>query len=482
MPLSLKEKTARGLLWGGIGNGALQVLNLVFGIFLSRLLSPSDYGMVGALTIFSALAGIFAESGFILAIVNKKEANHDDYNAVFWFNVAIGLSMYLILFACAPLIARFYHTPELAPLARFLFLSFLVGSTTAAPIAYYFRNLMVKERSQIQIVAILISGIVGVACAYHGWGYWGIALQTVVYSGMNALLIWIRSPWRPTLTFRMRPLLDMLPFSSKLLFTSIFTHINNNIFSVLLGRFYTMQQVGYYTQGSKWTTMGYSTMTGMINSVGQPVFREASNDRARLQNIFHKMLRFTVFVSFPAMFGLGIIAEELIVITITDKWLPCAPVMQILCVWGAFMPVSTLYSNLLNSLGRPNIYMWNTIGLGIFQLLCVWFSYPYGLHVMLTAFTAANILWLGIWQHFAYKHAGIRLLHVLKDIVPYLIITLAVMAATWLATSGIGNLYLRMGCKILMAAALYTLLMWRLKSVIFKECIQYLFAKKKGIS
>ena len=137
---SLKEKTAKGLLWGGIGNGALQLLNLAFGIFLSRLLTPADYGMVGALTIFSALAGIFAESGFILAIVNKKEVRHDDYNAVFWFNITVGGTLYLLLFACAPLIARFYHTPELAPLARFLFLSFLVGSTTAAPLAYYFHH------------------------------------------------------------------------------------------------------------------------------------------------------------------------------------------------------------------------------------------------------------------------------------------------------------------------------------------------------
>lgn len=476
---SLKEKTAKGLLWGGIGNGALQLLNLAFGIFLSRLLTPDDYGMVGALTIFSALAGIFAESGFILAIVNKKEVRHDDYNAVFWFNITVGGTLYLLLFACAPLIARFYHTPELAPLARFLFLSFLVGSTTAAPLAYYFRNLMVKERSQIQITAIIVSGIVGVTCAYRGWGSWGIAVQTVVYSGMNALLIWLRSPWRPTFSFNRKALLDMLPFSSKLLFTSIFTHVNNNIFSVLLGRFYTLQQVGYYTQGSKWTTMGYSTVSGMVNSVGQPVFREASDDPARLQHIFHKMLRFTVFVSLPAMFGLGLVAEELIVIAITDKWLPCAPVMQILCVWGAFMPVSTLYSNLLNSLGRPNIYMWNTICLGAFQLLCVWASYPYGLHTMLVAFTAANLLWLGVWQHFARKHAGIRLRDVLKDIAPYLLVTLAVMAATWTATRGIDNLYLRLGAKIAMAAALYVLLMWRLRSKIFYESIQYLFKKKK---
>lgn len=120
---------------------------------------------------------------------------------------------------------------------------------------------MVKERSQIQIAAILISGITGVSCAYHGWGYWGIAVQTVVYVSTNTILLWIFSPWRPTFSFRFHPLLELLPFSSKLLFTSLFTHINNNIFSALLGRFYTIQQAGYYSQGSKWTTMGYSTIS-----------------------------------------------------------------------------------------------------------------------------------------------------------------------------------------------------------------------------
>jgi len=337
---------------------------------------------------------------------------------------------------------------------------------------------MVKERSQIQIAAILISGITGVSCAYHGWGYWGIAVQTVVYVSTNTILLWIFSPWRPTFSFRFHPLRELLPFSSKLLFTSLFTHINNNIFSALLGRFYTIQQAGYYSQGSKWTTMGYSTIFGMINSVGQPVFREASEDTQRLQNIFRKLMRFTAFVSFPAMLGLAIVSQELIVISITEKWLPCVPVMQILCVWGAFMPISTLYSNLMNSIGRPNIYMWNTIALGIFQLLCVWGSYPYGLNVMLIVYTAANIFWLLIWHYFAHKHIGISLFNTLKDIAPYLIISVAVMTFTYWVAGYVKNIYLSLLVKVALAASLYIFLMWSLKSIVFRESLQYLLKKK----
>lgn len=470
----LKQKTAKGLLWGGIGSGSMQLLNLFFGIFLSRLLSPADYGVVGALTIFSAMAGLFAESGFTLAIVNKKTISHDDYNAVFWFNIVAGLVLYGLLFALAPLIARFYHQPEMVPLARFLFLGFLFGAIATAPSAYFFRNLNVKLRSQIQICAILLSGIVGVCCAASGCGYWGIAAQTVTYSGCNCLMLWARSPWRPTLSFRMAPLREMLPFSTKQLVTSLFTHINNNFFSVLLGRFYGMKPTGYYTQGSKWTTMGYTTISGMLNSVAQPVFREASDDSERLCRVFMKMLRFTSFVCFPAMFGLAIVARELIVLTVTAKWLPCVPVMQILCVWGAFMPVATLYGNLFNSIGRPNIYMWNTIALGLMQLVCVLLSYPYGLEVMLEVYAGINVAWLFVWHYFARKHIGLSLAGVLKSIMPYIAVSLLVMAATVAATSRIADPLLSLPAKILMAATLYGLLMWRLKSVVFRESIGYL--------
>ena len=191
-----------------------------------------------------------------------------------------------------------------------------------------------------------------------------------------------------------------------------------------------------------------------------------------------ELMRFTAFVSFPAMLGLAIVSQELIVISITEKWLPCVPVMQILCVWGAFMPISTLYSNLMNSIGRPNVYLWNTIALGIFQLLCVWGSYPYGLNIMLIVYTAANIFWLLIWHYFAHKHIGISLLNTLKDIAPYLIISVAVMTFTYWVAGYVKNIYLSLLVKIALAASLYIFLMWSLKSTVFRESLQYLFKKK----
>ena len=477
----LKQRTAKGLLWGGIGNGAMQLLNLVFGIFLARLLTPADYGVVGALTIFSATAGLLSESGFTLAIVNKREVSDADYNAVFWFNVAASLTLYLILFCCAPAIARFYKTPEMLPLARFLFTSFVFGGLATAPAAYLFRNLMVKQRSQIQILAIVISGTVGVICAFNGWGYWGIALQTVLYSSANCIMMWIICRWRPSFSFRFDSLKSMLPFSLRQLVTSMFTHINNNFFSVLLGRFYGMRITGFYTQGNKWTTMGYSTLVGMINSVGQPVLRQTIDDPARLLRVFRKLLRFTAFVSFPAMLGLALVAHDLIVITISDKWLDSVAVMQILCLGGAVMPLSILYGNLFNSIGRPDIYMWNTIALGLLQLAGVCLTYPFGLETMLAIYVAINILWLLVWQFFTRRHIGLTYLGLLKDIAPYAILSAGVMIMTWFATRRIENPYIALPAKILIAAGAYSLLLWRFNSAVFRESIDFILKRKKSL-
>ena len=168
---SLKEKTAKGIFWGGLSNGIQQLLNLLFGIFLARLLSPADYGMVGMLTVFSLLAGLLQESGFTAALTNLKKAEHRDYNAVFWFCAGLSCLLYTLLFFAAPLIAHFYHTPEITPLARFVFLGFVCAGLGIVPSAYMFCNLMVKQRAISQITGLIVAGFTGITLAYFGFAY-----------------------------------------------------------------------------------------------------------------------------------------------------------------------------------------------------------------------------------------------------------------------------------------------------------------------
>lgn len=474
---SLKEKTAKGLFWGGLSNGVQQLLNLIFGIFIARMLNAEDYGMVGMLSIFSLIAAALQESGFTAALANKREISHKDYNAVFWFSAGLSACLYLILFFCAPLIAAFYNTPELTALARYSFIGFFISSLGIAHNAYLFRNLMVKQKALAVTLGLAISGITGVTMAFMGFAYWGLATQSIVYVSVVSLCYWYFSPWRPTFSIDLRPLKGMISFSSKLLATTIFNHINNNLLTVILGKFYSEQQVGYFTQANKWSYMGHSLVSGMVNGVAQPVLSSLSDDRERQQRVFRKMLRFTSFVAFPAMLGLSLIAPELITITITDKWMPSAIILQLLCIGAAFIPLTGLYSNLVISKGKSNIYMWNTITLGAVQLLVMFLLHSYGIHTMVAVYVAINICWLLVWHYFVWQEIQLSLFMAMKDILPFAVIAAGVMAATYYITFHITNIYLLFASKILIAALLYISIMWLSRSVTFRESIHYILKK-----
>lgn len=477
---SLKRRTAKGLFWGGLSNGIQQLLFFLFGIFLARLLSPADYGMVGMLTIFTAIATTLQESGFTAALTNKHNASHKDYNAVFWFSSLAGIAMYVILFFCAPLIARFYGKPELTPLARYLFIGFAISSTGTAHYAILFKRLMVKQKAIAQIIALVVSGTVGIIMAVNGMAYWGIATQTIAYIVVATACYWIFSPWRPSLHIDFSPLRDMFRFSSRLLITNIFMHINNNIFSVLLGRLFSTANVGFFTQANKWNNTGNSVITNMIAGVAQPVLAEIGNDIDRQQNVFRKMLRFSSFIAFPVMAGLALIARELIVITVTEKWTDSIPMLQLLCIWGAFLPLQSLCSNLVISKGRSDINMWNTIIIGILQIILLLLSAPYGILSMIKVFVAVNIAWMLAWHYAVWRLIGLSLLSSIKDVLPFALSAVIMVCATYAVTSFIDNIYLLLAAKIAVAVVVYAFIMWVSNAKVFRECLDFLFRRKNG--
>lgn len=402
MAQSLKEKTARGLLWGGLSNGVQQILNLVFGIFLARMLTPADYGMVGMLSVFTVIATALQESGFTAALVNKRETRHEDYNAVFWFSIGMSFCLYILLFASAPLIADFYHKPELTPLARYLFLGFVLSGMGTAHSAWLFKHLMVKQRTISQITALVISGCVGMTMAYNGFSYWSIATQNLVYVTVTTLFYWYFASWTPSININLSPLRSMLGFSSRILVTNMFSHVNYNMFSIILGRYYPTRDVGFYDQAYKWSSMGGLFILGMINSVAQPVLAEVANDRKRQQRIFRKLMIFTIAVSFPLMLGIGLMAEELVNLFLTDKWTGTIPLLRLLCISGAFVPITNLYQQLLISRGRSDLYMWGVIIEGILILICLLLASPYGVENMLKAYVCLYIGYVGVWHWIGY--------------------------------------------------------------------------------
>ena len=475
---SLKEKTARGLLWGSLSNGIQQLLNVVIGIFLGRLLDTSDWGMVGMITIFTAIGACLQEGGFIAALNKRKDATHRDFNAVFWTSLCIGTGFYAIMFFCAPLISAFYKEPALTPLTRFICLSFVISSLSTAPRAWLFRNMMVRETSIMTITSLAISGVVAVAMAFAGMAYWGIATQNIVYILLITLLSYYFSGWRPSMKIDFRPVREMIGFSSRLIITNMVNIVNTNFFSVILGRFYTKCDVGNYTQANKWNTMGSSLISNVIYGIAQPVFTKVEEDRERQKAVLRKLLRFTAFITFPLMLGLALVAKEFIVILITEKWLVSAGIMQLLCIAGAFIPISFLFSNLVISRGHSKAYMWTSVAQCVAGMVVALAASPFGIHVMVTAFVVVTILWTYVWLRLAQREVSITFSEFVRDISPYLLLSAVLCLIAHFACGGIGNLYLRFAVKVVAVAIPYVGVLWLLGSTILRESATFLLHRK----
>ena len=406
----------------------------------------------------------------------------------------------------------------LVPLARLSFLSFVVSSFGTAQRAYLFGHLMVRQTSLMQLAAIVLSGITGVALAYAGFAYWGLALQSLAYIGTLTALAWYVSPWRPTFpvvrkvmtddelrmtnksnpsgssdskphsSFIIRhssflaPAFRMFGFSSKLLVNSLALQLNNNAFGVLLNRFFPGGHVaGIYSNARKWDDMAITTISGMVQGVAQPVLRESSQTRAELLRAFRKLLRFTCFVSFPCLLGLALIAEDFIVLLAGEKWHASALLLSLLCVYGAFAPLVTLYSNLVISRGRSGINM--TMGLA--SCLLVWagiivlHAQGFGLTAMVVFYVVLNLVALVVWQLCARHLVGLRCRDALLDVAPFLLLAVAVMLVAGWTTAPLGISWLRMSLRILLAAALYLGLLWAARDPILRESVDFLRRRAK---
>lgn len=476
---NLKEKTAKGLMWGAINNGTMQVLNLLIGIIVLRQLTPDDTGLVGMLAIFTAIAGNLQSSGFSTALINEKQPTAQQYNSVFWFNILMGGLLYVLLFMSAPLIAWFFHQPRLTDLSRFLFLSFFISSFGISTNAYMVKNMMNREITIVNLTALIISGSTAIVMALSDMAYWSLAWQQVVNSAILILGRFYYVKWKPSLLFTFDYIRQTFSFSMKILVTMIVNTVNQNLLTVIFGRlFRDARVVGNFFQAYKWDSMAFQTVGGMVGQVAQPVLVSVREEKEREQQVFRKMLRFTAFLSFPALFGLALVAREFILCTIGYEWIECIPLLQILCISGAFMPIYTLYQNLVISHGRSDINMWLNIGQIVLQLCIILLFYRQGITIMVIAYTIFNILWLGAWMPSAKRIIGLRFLNVLKDIVPFMLCGALVMVATYFATIAISNIYLLLVVRVLIAAALYYGIMRLLNVVILRECMQFILKKK----
>ena len=489
---TLKEKTAKGLFWGGMNNGVQQLLGLAFGIILGRLLDPSDYGMTAMLAVFSVIANELQSSGFKTGLINLEKPQHEDYNAVFWFNILAGAAIYVVLWLSAPLIADFYDQPALIPLSRYVFLGFVFSSFGMAQSAYLTKQMQIKQIAQCGMTATLSSSIMGVVLAALGFGYWALATQYLMYIAVNTLLLWYFSPWRPTLKVTFEPIRRLFPFSVRIMISAILTQVNANVMNLLLGRFYGEANTGHYNQAYQWSSKCFLLVGNMLKQVDQTVLVGLHDERERQLQVLRKMMRFTAFISFPLLFGLGLVSHEFIILAIKAKWAFAASLLPILCVCGAFMPLSALLTDAVISHKRSDIYLWSTLVLGLLQIALMVGLWQQGIRTMVVAYTLLNIVWVFVWHFFVRRLMGYRLLHFLKDILPFALAAAFVMSLTWVVTEFIVDslsfiddylkLWVLLISRVVLAALLYYTVMRLAGAVILKECMAFIKNGRKGIS
>lgn len=471
---TLKEKTAQGLLWGGLNSGIQQLVGLAFGIVLGRLLSQSDYGMMAMISIFSLVATALQDSGFRTALTNIEHPKHEDYNSAFWFNIIMASSLYAILFLAAPLIGEYYHTPRVVPLCRYAFLSIVIASFGTAQSAYLFKHLRAKQQAEAGALAVILSSLTGVGMAFAGMAYWSLATQGLVYVGINTLLQWHFSPWRPSIhgiTFA--PVRRMFRFSCKILATTIMTHVNNNVLNILLGHYFTPRDTGNYNQAYQWNTKCYSLVQSMVAQVAQPVLVSLKGEEGRQKDVFRKMMRFTAFITFPLLFGFGLVAKEFIVTAIGEKWLASAQLIQILCISGATMPLSTLFSNMIISKGRSGTFFWCTFTLGLVQIATMVLIWPMGIRTMVIAYTLLNTSWLLVWLFFVRRLIGYGYWMFFCDVMPFALAAAGVMGVAYIATMPLSNLIALLISRFIIAVVLYYVVMKIARVKILAECERF---------
>jgi len=354
---SLKQKTVSGFTWSFIDNFANQGIQFIVGIILARLLTPDEFGLIGMITIFIAISQSFIDSGFSSALIRKNNCNENDYSTVFLYNLGAGLILYLILFFLAEPIGIFYNQPVLKILIRVLGLTLIIRSFTIIQSVLLTKRLDFKLQAKISILSTFISGAIGIIMAYAGYGVWSLVIRSVTSAFLASLLLWLWNKWKPLLIFSKSSFKELFGFGSKLLLSGLLDTIYNNIYYLIIGKFFSAKELGYFTRADIFKDMPSKNISGVVSRVSYPVLSKLQDDKEALKSGYRRLIRSVMFITFILMMGMAAVAEPLIISLIGYKWLPSVVYLQMLCFAGMLYPLHALNLNMLNVQGRSDLFL-----------------------------------------------------------------------------------------------------------------------------
>ena len=357
MTQSVRSQLLHGVVWNFVEKVLIRAATFFIGIILARLLSPSDYGLIGMLAVFISISGVFIEGGLAKALIQRQNCQNIDYSTAFVTNVGMSIIIYVIMYASAPWIADFYGEPILIDLTRILSLNFILGSFNIVQRAKMMARVDFKSLAQINVISTIVSGIIGIAMAYYGYGVWALVGQALCSTIVLIILFPIYSKWKPSLEFSMSSFRQLFGFGSNLMVTGVYAVVLNNISTICIGKFYRSGQLGFFTRASQFSELISTTSYEVIGNVTFPVLSELQDDKTRLIKVYRKSLFFTAMFIFPIMVLTSLLARPTIIILLTEKWLPCVVLIQWLCLARMFTPLSAINMNILNAVGRSDLFM-----------------------------------------------------------------------------------------------------------------------------
>lgn len=454
---SLKQKAAKGILWSTVERFSVQGVQFVIMIVMARLLTPYDYGIIGMLAIFIAVAQSLIDSGFSQALIRKQDRTDVDNNTVFYFNIVVSALLYLILYVSAPFVADFYDTPQLCSVMRVVCLGIVFNSFAVVQRALLTIRIDFKTQAKAALTAAAISGIVGIVMAWHGLGVWSLVVQQLLNLGVNTGLLWLLSKWRPRLVYSWLSFHELFAFGSKLLASGLLDTVYRNIYPIVIGKLFSASSLGHYTRAHQFSEFPSSNVTGIIQRVTYPVLCEIQNDDVRLANIYRKFLKLSAFVIFPLMAGLAAVAEPFVNIMLGSQWGFCGQLLQVICFSMMWYPVHSINLNLLQVKGRSDLFLRLEVIKKILGVAVLCATAPFGLMVMCYGQIFSSLVSLVINTYYTGKLINVGFVRQMRDLLPTTILCLIMFTLILLVNHFIGNDVVELCTGIVVGVVFYSL-------------------------
>lgn len=421
---SLKAKTLSGMIWSFIQRFGTMIISFVSNIVLARLLTPDDYGTIGMLMIFIAVANTFVDGGFGSALIQKKDPTKEDYSTIFWWNMFLSIVLYGVLFLCAPAVARFYDLPLLAQVLRVQGLVLILNALSIIQQNQLRKQLKFKRLASVTVVSALLSASIAIYLAFKGWGVWALVAQQLMMSGFNALLLWIINKWYPNFIFSKQSFKQLFGFGGYILSSNLINTLCNNLQGLLIGKFFSPATLGYYTQARKLEEIASTSLSTIVDQVSYPVLAKFQEDKLQLTSVLRKLILSIAFITLPLMILLIFIAEPLIVLLYSAKWISSVPYFKILCIAGMAICLQGIHFHAVASIGKSKaMFAWTIVKrtLGIIYLILG--MYFWGIDGILWACVLGSWTILIINAFLTSKYIGYTLKEQIADLLPTILLS-----------------------------------------------------------